>query len=735
MALFRATPLVLSLAAAWPAFADTASPALETIQVTAHRSEKPLAETAPNAAVVSRHKLDDRLIRDIADAAKYEPGVEVAADPSRRGNAGWTIRGIDGNRILMLIDGERLPEAYAGGGNGNGAIAGRDFVELETLRAIDIVKGPTSSLYGSDAIGGVIGYRTKAVDDFVPEDQGIGGSVKAFGAGADNSWGGSAGFGAKGERADAMLIYTHRNGHETGNQGGNGSDGAARTAPNPQSWHSDSLLAKLGYKLAERQRLELTLEHFRRDTDTKLLNTLYPASIDRRSGRLKPALQAQTAADRTQRDRVSLGWEAKRTGPFERLAVKLYQQKLDNADDSLEQYGNGSRIASNYGFDQKILGLSLDAEHRFAALSAEQQLLWGVDLSRTDTSRPRLKTQYNADGSASNVVGGETFPSKTFPDSASNRVGLFVQDEMKFANGVVLSPSLRWDHYKMTTSPDQAYANSGGQAVPSFSDSAFSPKLGLSIPFAGHYTAFAQLSSGFRAPPFDDANMAFVNRAHGYQVIVNPALKSETSRGVELGLKGQWDSVDFGLTAYQNRYRDFIEQQSLGMVNGLLTYQYQNIGRVDIKGAEARAAWRFAPGWQAHAAVAYTHGEDLDSHTALASVAPMSAVLGLRYGQARFGGEALLRAAVRNTRAPAVALPPPSAGQTAGFETPGYATLDLTAYWKPAKGTTVRAGVFNVFDRKYWKTADVRGMAAGDPALDRYTQPGRNVSASVEYQF
>ncbi|VEB45161.1 vitamin B12/cobalamin outer membrane transporter [Chromobacterium violaceum] len=228
---------------------------------------------------------------------------------------------------------------------------------------------------------------------------------------------------------------------------------------------------------------------------------------------------------------------------------------------------------------------------------------------------------------------------------------------MKFANGVVLSPSLRWDHYKMTTSPDQAYANSGGQAVPSFSDSAFSPKLGLSIPFAGHYTAFAQLSSGFRAPPFDDANMAFVNRAHGYQVIVNPALKSETSRGVELGLKGQWDSVDFGLTAYQNRYRDFIEQQSLGMVNGLLTYQYQNIGRVDIKGAEARAAWRFAPGWQTHAAVAYTHGEDLDSHTALASVAPMSAVLGLRYGQARFGGEALLRAAVRNNRAPAVALP------------------------------------------------------------------------------
>ncbi|WP_434632919.1 TonB-dependent hemoglobin/transferrin/lactoferrin family receptor [Chromobacterium sp. CV08] len=733
MALFRATPLMLSLAAAWPAFADTAPPTLDTVQVTAHRSEKPLAETAPNATVVSRHKLDDRLVRDIADAAKYEPGVEVAADPNRRGNAGWTIRGIDGNRILMLIDGERLPEAYAGGGAGNGAISGRDFVELETLRAIDIVKGPTSSLYGSDAIGGVIGYRTKTVDDFVPEDRGVGGSVKGLATGADNSWGGSAGVGVKGDRADAMLIYTHRNGHATDNQGGNDSRTTSRTAPNPQDWNSDSVLAKLGYRLSEQQRLELTLEHYRRDTDTNLLNTLYPAYVSR--GRPVPAQLAQTAADRTLRNRASLAWEARQLGPLDRLAVKLYQQKLNNADDSYSLFGDQSRVRSNYNFYQKIVGLSLDAEQRFAALSAEHQLLWGVDLSRTDTSRPRMKTQYNANGAATNAIGGEIFPSKTFPDSTSDRVGLFVQDEMKFANGVALSPSLRWDHYKMNTQPDQAYANSGGQAVPSFSDGAFSPKLGLSVPFAGHYTGFAQLSSGFRAPPFDDANMAFVNRGYGYQVIANPNLKSETSRGFELGLKGQWDSFDFGLSAYQNRYRDFIEQQSLGVVGGLLTYQYQNIGRVDIKGAEARAAWRFAPGWQTQASIAYAHGQDLDSHTPLGSIAPLSAVLGLRYDQARFGGEALLRAAAGNKRVPSVALSPSSNAQTSGFAAPGYATLDLTAYWKPAKGTTVRAGVFNIFDRKYWKAADVRGMAANDPTLDRYTQPGRNVSASVEYQF
>lgn len=726
MAIFRATPLVLSLAAAWPALAATPAE-LETVQVTAHRSSKPLAETAPNASVISRHKLDDQLVRDIADAVKYEPGVEVATDPARRGNAGYTIRGIDGNRILMLIDGIRLPESYAGGGSNNGAVSGRDYVELETLRAIDIVKGPTSSLYGSDAIGGVVGYRTKTVDDFVPEEQGVGGSVKGFGGTADNGWGSSAGVGIKGERSDLMVLYTHRNGHETDNQGNNDSSGTLRTKPNPQSWDSDNVLAKLGFKPAANQRLELTLEHYRRDANTNLLNTL------------TSTVRKNESEDRTQRDRVSLAWEGKQLGAFGRLAVKAYYQKLDNADTNTEWRSNGQRIFSDYGFTQDSYGLTLEAEHNFQTLSAEHQLLWGADLSRSDTSRPRMKTLFNTNGSSSNVVGTDTFPNKTFPDSRSERIGLFVQDEIKFGNGLVASPSLRWDHYKMTPQPDQAFANGNpnNYQVPTFKDGAFSPKLGLSLPFADHYTGFLQFSSGFRAPPFDDANMAFSNTAgsYKYQVIPNPNLKSETSRGVELGLKGQWTDFDFGVTAYANRYQDFIDRVGLGMIDGFDTYQYQNVGKVDIKGVEGRAAWRFAPSWRAMASIAYTHGQNKQTNEPLASISPLNATLGLRYDQANFGGEALLKLARANTRLPNLR-PEEARGQsTTPFKAPGYAVLDLTAYWKPAKNTVLRAGVFNVFDQKYWKAADVRGKSSSDRTLDLFTQPGRNVSASVEYTF
>jgi hemoglobin/transferrin/lactoferrin receptor protein len=288
----------------------------------------------------------------------------------------------------------------------------------------------------------------------------------------------------------------------------------------------------------------------------------------------------------------------------------------------------------------------------------------------------------------------------------------------------------------MDTQPDQAYANSNPKGQPpGFKDSAFSPKLALSLPFASHYTGFVQFNTGFRAPPFDDANMAFVNRTHGYQMVANPNLQSETSRGFELGLSGEWESFNFGLTAFDNRYRDFIEQVSLGMQQGLLTYQYQNIGRVNIKGAEGRAAWRFAPGWRALAAIAYADGRNLQDDSKIASVAPLSGVLGLRYDQAKLGGEAMLRAVQRNRNVNPIAAMNPMSPSSPAFEAPGYATLDLTAYWKPASNIVIRTGVFNLFDRKYWRAADVRGLAAGDPTLDRYTQPGRNFSASIEYNL
>ena len=731
MAIRRLSPVLLALLSVFPAQADELLGEMEAINVTATRSAKKLNELAPNTDVINRRQLNETLANDIKDAVRYEPGVDVSTDPSRRGNAGYTIRGIDGNRVLMLIDGLRLPEAYGGGGNGNGAVSGRDFVELESLQAIDIVKGPFSSLYGSDALGGVVGYRTKSINDILRPDASYGGSLKGFGATADRSLGGTLSLGARGAKADALVVYTYRDGHETENMGDNSTSNylnnpsTSRTEPNPQHWHSNNILTKYGYNVDDNNRLELAYEYYERKTGTDVIS----ARTFSRMG----SVMDMTADDIVRRQRVSLGWDSKQLGAFDRLSIKLYYQDLDNSDDNIEYRTGNIRRLSDYGFQQSIYGATLDAEHDFSAWGAEHQLIWGIDVNRTDSSRPRDKVQINdSTGATTHFVAGELYPSKTFPDSTSDRIGLFVQDDIRFASGFTVSPGLRWDYYRMRAHSDQAYNNANlfNYPVSDFNDNAFSPKLGLSMPFADHYTGFFQISTGFRAPPFDDANMAFANSTYGYEVIPNPDLKSERSTGVEMGLKGSWQTFDFGMTAFYNRYRNFIENVTTSTVdtngNGVaFESQYQNIGKVEISGFEARASWQFAPSWRLLGSLAYAYGENKSDSQPLDSVAPFTAVVGLRYDASQWGAEAFVRAVVKKDRV----------SQDNYFKVPSYGTLDLTAYWTPLPDLILRAGVFNVFDEKYWNAADVKGFTSSDPVLDRYTQPGRNFSASVEYKF
>ena len=137
--------------------------------------------------------------------------MEVASDNSRRGHAGFSIRGIGGNRILMMVDGVRVPEAYEGGGT-NGAVSGRDMVEPDTLRQVDIVKGPYSALYGSDALGGVVNMVTYSPRDFVDAEKCGHIGLKYGWRSRDRSHGATATLAGFHENAEGLLMFTRRRG-------------------------------------------------------------------------------------------------------------------------------------------------------------------------------------------------------------------------------------------------------------------------------------------------------------------------------------------------------------------------------------------------------------------------------------------------------------------------------------------------------------------------------------------
>ena len=703
---------------------------IEPVVVTADRNAQTLDKAAPNVSVIGRKTLNQASAQNLDDIVMYEFGVSVPSDNNRRGHAGINIRGIDGNRILMMVDGVRIPESYAGGGS-NGAISGRDMVESDTLKQVDIVKGPYSALYGSDALGGVVNMVTLSPSDFV--DAGKRGyfGLKHSYRGRDRSHGVTATVAGFHENAEGLLMLTRRQGHETENMGSDTSYSTARTATNPQKNNAYNILAK-GNIGNERHRLETLYEQYYHANDTVLANGLGSQS----RGPVTIATSESNARDRIRRQRIEAGYRYTGEGRLKEANLTAYQQKLRTEDDAVDasitrmgtrQLGNSTRY-SDYGFNQTIRGLNGRSVWEFDG-AVKQTVVAGAEYKHTETARPRDSlTVDNLTGAVSKVYAGSTYPNKTFPDSKRKTFSVYAQDSLTFGNGIVLTPALRYEKDKLNTSTDQAYlnANPSGTAT-RFSDSAFTPSLRLSVPMGEQFTSFATYSQGFRTPPFDSATMAFANTTYGYAVIPNANLKSERSNSFELGMKFKNERTRAQVTAFYNRYRNFIDRTEVGTASiggrPIIQYQYQNLDHVKTYGAEASAAYKFLPGWQVSGSIAWMRGKQQDG-TPLDSAYPLNGVLGVDYAQEKWGGDTKLRWSKKHSRVSSDSI----------FQAPGYGVWDVGAWYKPSKNVEIGANIYNIGNKKYWQHADVAGMSRTS-VMDLYTETGRNFAATVQLKF
>ncbi len=719
---------------ATPLYAADAQPVqqaeLAPVLVTADRNAQTLDKAAPNVSVIGRKTLNQASAQNLDDMVLYEPGVSVPSDNNRRGHAGINIRGIDGNRILMMVDGVRIPESYAGGGS-NGAISGRDMVESDTLKQVDIVKGPYSALYGSDALGGVVNMVTLSPSDFVDAGKRGHFGLKHGYRSRDRSHGVTATAAGFHENAEGLLMLTRRQGHETENMGGDKNYSTSRTATNPQKNNAYNILAK-GNIGNERHRLETLYEQYYHANDTVLANGLGSQS----RGPVTIATSESNARDRIRRQRIEAGYRYTGEGRLKEANLTAYQQKLRTEDDAVDvsitrmgarQLGNSTRY-SDYGFEQVIRGLTGRGVWEFDG-AVKQTVVAGAEYKHTETARPRDSlTVDNLTGAVSKVYAGSTYPNKTFPDSKRKTVSLYAQDSLTFGNGIVLTPALRYEKDKLNTETDQAYLNANPDGTATrFNDSALTPSLRLSVPMGDQFTGFATYSQGFRTPPFDSATMAFANTTYGYAVIPNANLKSERSNSFELGMKFKNERARAQVTAFYNRYRNFIDRTEVGTASiggrPIIQYQYQNLDRVKTYGAEASAAYKFLPGWQVSGSIAWMRGEQQDGKP-LDSAYPLNGVLGLDYTQEKWGVGTKLRWSKKHSRVSSDTV----------FQAPGYGVWDVGAWYKPFKNLEIGANIYNVGNKKYWQHADVAGMSRTS-VMDLYTETGRNFAATVQLKF
>lgn len=132
---------------------------LDTSVVSATGFEQDVKDAPASISVITKEDLENRPVADIADAIKDVPGVDVSM--SKLGTYSFNIRGYGSNYVLVLVDGKRQNSVRGFQGNGFGEADNAYLPPLSIIERIEIIKGPASTLYGGDAVGGVVNIITK----------------------------------------------------------------------------------------------------------------------------------------------------------------------------------------------------------------------------------------------------------------------------------------------------------------------------------------------------------------------------------------------------------------------------------------------------------------------------------------------------------------------------------------------------------------------------------------------
>jgi len=725
--------------AAWQAGATEAAGAeapasqppqdLETVTVYARRI-LPVTSVAAMVTVIPQEAIERTLATDVKQLVRYEPGLTVRSDPFRFGTDTISVRGVGGNRVAVEVDGVPAAGGFA---IGSFADSGRSFVDPAFLARVEVLRGPASALYGSEAIGGVVAMTTVAPDAVLAPGRDAGLRVATGYTGVDGGWHAAVLGAVRHGETVALLGYVYRSGSEA--------DTAANVEPDPRDYRSDSLLAKLELGAMPGGPLLLAAEGARVRQDT---------SVDAFLGLAGTRFVNTTVLegdDESERYRLSVSQRLAGTAAFDTADWRLYAQGTDTQQETSEQRRavppRTPAVAIERGFrlEDRTIGAEFTAVRSFDAGRAAQTLVYGFELagSRIEERRDGRQTDL-VTGATTSVILGEDFPLRDFPITDVARAGAFVQDELLLGeSGWTVIPALRADYYSLDPDADRMYRedNPSTEAA-SLDDVALAPKFGVTRAVGARLTLFAQYARGYRAPPAEDLNIGLELPLFNVRAVPNPDLEPETSNGYELGLRWNVAAGGVATSVYYTDYQDFIESKvNLGRdpVTGVTLFQSQNVAEARIYGAELTAHGNLGDwsprldGWRARLSAAWSHGEDLVRDEPLNSVDPASAVLAFGYepGSARWGAElvttaAAAKRAVDDSRADL-------------YRTDGYVVLDLLAHYDFGNGLRFNAGAFNLTDADYIEWADVRGRIAGDPLIPYYTRPGRNVSMTLHWQF
>ncbi len=572
---------------------DTAVYAIDPLVVTATRGPRLVSETPRPVSVLGRVEVREQAPNTVSDLFRRLPGLDVTGVGVNQARP--AIRGQRGQRILLLQDGMRL----------NNSRRQQDFGELPALvdvtgvERVEVVRGPASVLYGSDAIGGVVNVITRE-----PELDGVHGVASVrYGEVESQEKGTARLFGREG-RLTFQAGGTLRNADPY--QAPAGSFGAItldRDVTVLNSGVSDrSGDLRLGWDLGTDTHVYGKFEYYSADDagfgsvapadyapDEAEINLLYP---DQRFAKFTAGFRAEELAS-----------------PLaDRFEVTAYGQ--DNERTFIND------LSFSFGIPGSDAGMTINSENftdiRTYGLRAEARKLAAPNLLLTygvDAFRDRAE---GTDHEVQTTVGfgppmEEVDDTPSLPTATFLNAGAFVQGEFDVGDRLTFVGGGRYTWIRAET-----FETAGLDLAPQKStDGTFVAAVNGLFRATDEVSFVAAVGRAFRAPNLIER--FFEGSATvGYQV-ANPELAPETSTNVDLGIRYRNPRVGVELFGFRNDIRDGVRIAALNtQVDGQDAYQNVNVDRLRYEGVEVAADVRLGAGFMVLGSFTKLDSKDVD---------------------------------------------------------------------------------------------------------------------------
>jgi hemoglobin/transferrin/lactoferrin receptor protein len=690
----------------------------EAVTVTATRTELATTETAVPVSVLGREELERQTVNTIGDVFRNLPGTSTVNEGAFQVRP--RIRGLDSNRILILVDGERLNNARTSTANSGVEIG---LIEVEQIETLEVARGAGSVLYGTDALAGTINIITKNTPSRRTDGFRLGATFNGFYSSNENGRRGNlAVTGSSKFFAFRLAQSLERfDNYFTGDTdgavlpGGINPDGEVL---NSQS-HGGNTQATARFFFNNENNLRLNYERRRAanigsPTLVGFFNAFFPFS---------------------NRDKFSARYETLNlTDSLSRLTGSFFvQQQKRNFSNISDIPPFPPAFRSSFQFSETVTDtrtFGFDVQSNWQ-LGNRNFLIAGASFFRDENNDERFIERRSTNfGVNPPVTTRSEDRSRSVPVANFGSFALFAQNEFELNNRLKFVGGVRVDFFSSKASPTTGFA-----LPPSFttsqiedlglnglatgldvSERAVTGDFGAVFKLTDEISLTGRVGRSYRVPNLFERFFTDAGSVGGF-VVGNPNLEPETGINVDTGVKVRTFRFAGSFTYFNNTYRNFLSTVPAADRNGrpivipparpgqapTPVSQTVNIGRARIQGFEGELEiplrlgdWFLTPSGN----ISYLRGDNLQVDEPLNTITPLKTVLNLRWqdAAARYYAEWTTRIVNKQERLSSSFLT-----ANLGAE-PGFAVSDVRggySFRRERYRLSVNAGISNIFNRYY----------------------------------